>query len=274
MSTSRLRRARVAGAARALAACAALASPAAAQPVAAPPQAVPPATSRPPDPSTSPPGAPADPKPTRLEPDRFVPVAPAGPLPAHAGDNALRPAEGGAWKMRAGVVEGFGVDHDDGTFGVAVGLVSQMRFETKIDGDDVRPAFAMRMVRPTLRAHVLKPWIRVFVQPELAGTSSRLLDFEIDVQPAPEFGVKTGQLVTPFSRTFITPVPKLLFQNFSVANDYFRGDRDTGVMAYGYLLGARLEYYAGLFNGNGIDQGGNDDKSLTVFGRIAGTAFG
>lgn len=73
------------------------------------------------------------------------------------------------------------------------------------------------------------------------GASPRLLDLELTAQPVAEVGLRVGQVLTPFSRTFYTPVPKLLFPDFSLANDAFRADRDTGVMAFGTPLEGRVE---------------------------------
>jgi hypothetical protein len=72
----------------------------------------------------------------------------------------------------------------------------------------------------------------------------------------------------------MTPVPKLQFQGFSLANEVFRANRDTGVMVYGSALTGHLEYYFGGFNGNGIDQSSNDNPSLLWMARLAGTVMG
>jgi hypothetical protein len=86
--------------------------------------------------------------------------------------------------------------------------------------------------------------------------------------------VKLGQFLTPFSRTFYTPVPKLLFQDFSLANNFFRSDRDTGAMVYGTPFEGRFEYYLGAFNGNRINQSGNDDDKLLGVARMAVNPLG
>lgn len=139
----------------------------------------------------------------------------------------------------------------------------------------LQDGFQVRMARPQLRGQLLRPWLTFFVQPELAGANPRLLDAQLVAQPIPEVGVTIGQFLTPFSRTFLTPVPKLLFPDFSVANDFFRADRDTGVQVQGTFAGERVGYAAGVFNGNGIDKtgisavsGGNDDNRLAAIGRV------
>ena len=40
-------------------------------------------------------------------------------------------------------------------------------------------------------------------------------------------------------------------------------------MLYGAPAGGIFEYFAGAFNGNGIDRGGNDDTSIMGIGRVA-----
>ncbi len=162
----------------------------------------------------------------------------------------------------------------DDRFTLRIGAQLQVRY-TASDADikAQRNAFNVQEIRPQIRATIGKPWITVFIQAELANTP-QALDLELTVQPVPEFGIKAGQFLTPFSRTFYTPVPKLLLQDYSIANTFFRADRQTGAMAFGTPLADKLEYYAGGFNGNRIDQSGNDDDQMLFVGRIAANPLG
>ncbi len=173
----------------------------------------------------------------------------------------------------ASLDDGLKVESTDGNYGVQLGALMWGRFDAAVAGTVVKDQFLVPLMRPALRAHFVRPWINVFAQAELAGTP-KLLDLELDVHPIPEIGLKLGQLVTPFSRAYLTPIPKLQFGGFTVANDVFRMNRDTGVLAYGTALNNRLEYFAGVFNGNGIDVATNDNPQLMYAGRLAGTLFG
>jgi hypothetical protein len=190
---------------------------------------------------------------------------------------AIAADEASKWRFFASVDDGMGIGRTDDAFSARIGAVVQTRYA--LSGTEeagvTQNEFSVAMARPQLRATLLKPWIRLFVQPELAGTQPKLLDLEIDVQPVPEIGIKVGQMITPFSRTFLTPVPKLMWATFSPANDYFRADRDVGALLYGYPDGkGRFEYYTGVFNGNRINQKSNDNLSPEVIVRLAGTVFG
>ncbi len=178
------------------------------------------------------------------------------------------------WVFTANVEEGLSVNRIDGRFGAQAGVLAQSRYQMRATPVGlVDNQFQVPIVRPYLRAHVLVPWVRLFVQAELAGTP-RLLDLELDVQPMPWLGLKFGQFVTPFSRAFMTMVPKFLMPTLSIANTYYRADRDTGVMLYGMPAQGRLEYFAGVFNGNGIDKTTNDNREFSYVARFAGTPFG
>lgn len=161
------------------------------------------------------------------------------------------------------------------TITASLGGLFVVRAAAGLRDGQLQDGFAVRMARPQLRGQVLWPWLTYFVQPELAGPSPRLLDAQLVAQPWQALGLTAGQFVTPFSRSFLTPVPRLLFPDFSVANDAFRADRDTGVQLQGAVWAERIGYAAGVFNGNGIDKvgvsalsGANDDNKLAVVARV------
>jgi phosphate-selective porin len=52
-----------------------------------------------------------------------------------------------------------------------------------------------------------------------------------------------------------------------VSNEYARG-RDTGVAVQGVLFRNKLEYRAGIFNGNGLTRSANDNASLQMNARV------
>lgn len=200
------------------------------------------------------------------QPQLQTPAPPAPDAPAATAGFSL---DEGAWAKAP----------DDLAY-VRAGILVQSRFDLAITpeatapADEVRPSFLVRAVRPQLRGWLLDPMFRFFVQPELATPTPRLLDLELELVPHEAIGLKVGQFLTPFSRTYTTPVPKLLFPEFAAANDFFRADRDTGAMLEGNPFGGVLEYELGVFDGNGIDEGGNDDGKVMVVGRLAVHPFG
>lgn len=184
---------------------------------------------------------------------------------------AGKAAPGSPPNWHAGLDGGLQVKAADDSWSMQSQLLIQSRFSAlqKPGSQALQDGFLVRMVRPQLRGHLIQSWLKWFVQPELAGTAPRLLDLELTAQPWPELGIKVGQFVTPFSRAFLTPVPRLQFPDFSMANDRFRSDRDTGLQLQGGLGHGWLGWQLGVFNGNGIGKGGNDDNRLAVIGRVS-----
>jgi hypothetical protein len=177
-------------------------------------------------------------------------------------------------EFHASLSEGFGLRRTDKLFAADVGILTQTRFDTTVhDGQILSDGFNVLMVRPTLRLKAFSDKVRLFVQPELATPTPKLLDFELTWQPIPEVGLRAGQFLTPLSRAFLTPVPVLQFNDFNRVNDKFRINRDTGVMLFGATKNGKLDYWLGAFNGNGIDKGGNDDRTMMGIARIAVNPF-
>lgn len=171
------------------------------------------------------------------------PVVPAPPPPDASGPLFF-----------ASLDRGLGVSTADSSFSAELHFFAQIRLDEVI-ADTVRvPEFRVAMARPVLRGKLLRPWIQYFIQPELAGRSATLLDAEITIQPHPAIGVRVGQFLTPFSREFLVPPFRLLFPDFAPSNVFFRDNRDLGAMVFGMPADGHLEYYAGVFNGNGINQ--------------------
>jgi phosphate-selective porin len=79
--------------------------------------------------------------------------------------------------------------------------------------------------------------------------------------------VKLGQFKVPFGQQQLTSATSLQFVDRVLpASEYFRG-RDQGVQVWGQL-GNRLEYRAGLFDGNGINRSFNDNAAFQYDARL------
>ncbi len=192
------------------------------------------------------------------------PAADPEPEPAPESEPPARKPEDDPWVLQT----------KDKRFTLKIGAQIQVRYSASdAEKPSEKSAFKIQQARPQLRASLGKPWVTVFFQPELANVP-QLLDLELTLLPLPEIGLKVGQFLTPFSRTFYTPVPKLLFQDFSIANNAFRADRQTGAMLFGSAFQGKAEYYAGAFNGNRINQNGNDDDKMLFAGRVAVNPLG
>jgi phosphate-selective porin len=101
-------------------------------------------------------------------------------------------------------------------------------------------------------------------QVQLDGVKPQLLDAKIDFKPLPEFGVTIGQFKIPFSTENYTSDNLLPFvERSTVVNSFAPGrdnggnGRDVGLQFSGQFLRLggldRVEYFAGVFNGAGIN---------------------
>jgi phosphate-selective porin len=82
------------------------------------------------------------------------------------------------------------------------------------------------------------------------------------------FRMLAGQFKAPFGLQELTSSGNQSFVDRAlVSNQYARG-RDTGFAVQGVLFGNKLEYRAGIFNGNGLTQSANDNAALQVNGRL------
>lgn len=176
-------------------------------------------------------------------------------------------------RVTASAKDGFTMESADGNWGLRIGGVFWASFTDLIYLSEHAPHFGVPLARLQLRAHLFRPWLRFFFQPEFAG-GARVLDLEFIVQPWEQLGLKVGQLQPAFSRAWLSPVPKLQFQGFTPANNFFRPDRQAGALLFGSFFGGRLEYFAGVFDGVGINRTANDNPHMMWNARIAGTLFG
>ena len=173
----------------------------------------------------------------------------------------------------ASVDRGLGATTADGSLSVALHFFTQLRLDEVISDSVNTPEFRVVMARPSVRGALFRRWIQYFIQAELAGKNAALLDAELTFAPTPAIGLRVGQFLTPFSREFQVPPFRLLFPDFSPSNIFFRDNRDLGAMIFGLPWQGRFEYYAGVFNGNGINQAPGGARILGI-ARLAANVFG
>jgi len=106
-----------------------------------------------------------------------------------------------------------------------------------------------------------------------------LKDFAIDIKHYEDVKVRIGQFKVPFNRQQMAFFGDLQFVDTSLASKKFNANqtnaRDIGIMMSGAHDEGKLQYFVGLFNGNGINQEKDNDSSkyLTV-GRIVFNPLG
>jgi len=82
--------------------------------------------------------------------------------------------------------------------------------------------------------------------------------------------VRIGQFKTPFGYEQLYGDPRLLTAERSLANDRLTLSRQLGVQVAGDFLDKRLSYAVGTFNGNGVNNSGNDNNKFLWVGRLSG----
>ncbi|MDP3277427.1 MAG: hypothetical protein Q8Q09_19725 [Deltaproteobacteria bacterium] len=213
-----------------------------------------------------------------------TPVQPAAESPYEAG---ISPSEGAFVRTR------------DRAWSMRMGVLTQVRFSASSTPDPSRALeFVPVLGRLILQGTVGAPWLRYFTQIEFAGQQSpaamgpvppspRLLDVYFEAQPTDAFGVRAGLTRVPISRQWIIGLHKTLLFDRSDANLFFRNhgpvaqgspagtplmppwDRDIGAYVFGTPFNGKLEYFAGIFNGNGALFGRNNQPWLMPAARIA-----
>lgn len=148
-----------------------------------------------------------------------------------------------------------------------------LRAQIDHDHDQTADFFSVPLARFALIGSAFDGLVRFFVQPEFAGTP-QLLDAQVELALDPALVVRVGQFRTPFSRSFITGLMVLDFPDRGLVANTFNAGRDTGLMLYGRPFGGALEYYAGVFNGSGINGRIGDTPMPMLMGRIAVTPLG
>ena len=185
--------------------------------------------------------------------------------------------------------KGFHFESDDGLFSTNLQWRAQMRFANPSDGDPDSPSdftdkatnnFELRRVRMKIGGHGYKPWLKYYFEMDLqpsrtvskdtARSSSRLIDWRIDVQPFREFGFRFGQWKVNYNRERVDSSGRQQFVERSIVNSVFTIDRQVGAMVKGRLRSGTMtdmRYYVGVFNGEGrsVD---NESTNMMTMGRL------
>ena len=172
------------------------------------------------------------------------------------------------------------------------------------------PSFQVRRLRLTAQGSLWKSWIRYVLEVDLAGNdeglrsifippqvtsggltefpgvnvtqgpqdqdgrSLKLLDWYVDLAPIAAARARIGQFKVPFGRQELVSDNRLQMTSRGIASDFFAPGRDRGVMFHGGTDTQKVQYKVGLFNGTGLAQAQNTDKSLAYAARLTATSSG
>lgn len=102
-----------------------------------------------------------------------------------------------------------------------------------------------------------------------AGYRAQLTDAFVEWNAHPGAQLRFGQFKTPFGWEQILSDTRNPFVERSLPNDRLTTGRQIGVGLSGAALDQRLEYSAGVFNGNGVNNSNNDNDDFLSAGRVA-----
>jgi hypothetical protein len=143
------------------------------------------------------------------------------------------------------------------------------------DPGDSRGSFRIRRAKFKVEGWFWKPNNLMYeVQVNWAAAASAipaiLEDANIAWDPTGrgQFRMRFGQFKVPFGLQQLTSTFNQSFIDRTLVSDEAARGRDTGFAVQGVLFNNKLEYRAGLFNGNGISRTINDNASFQVDGRL------
>jgi len=164
---------------------------------------------------------------------------------------------------------------DPDTFSLCIGSLVQTdyRYYHYSDADPNKNKFDIRRARLLLSGRLLQHFDYKF-EYEFQGAGSRnLLDAYVDIMALPFASFRIGQFKEPFGLEQYTPDRNLFFVERSMGFHLTPG-RDVGIMAHASLLSDAINYYLGVFNGNGPDDSsGGDSDAPQSTGRLVFAPF-
>jgi phosphate-selective porin len=124
---------------------------------------------------------------------------------------------------------------------------------------------------PKLSYEVQLNWAAVSVvtgQPSNVGALLEDANIAWDPKGKGQFRVVFGQYKPPFGRQELTSSGSQQFVDRSLVSNFYARGRETGVSVQGVLWSNKLEYRAGMFNGNGLTRSANDNDGFQYNARL------
>ncbi len=115
-----------------------------------------------------------------------------------------------------------------------------------IAGND---GFLVRRARPIVEGTFFRDFDFLLV-PDFGGTTAQIFDAYLNYRLCPEAQLRVGKFKSPVGLEQLTVDVETLFNERALPTA-LTPNRDLGVQLHGELLGGRVSYAAGLFNGSG-----------------------
>jgi phosphate-selective porin OprO and OprP len=107
-----------------------------------------------------------------------------------------------------------------------------------------------------------------------SGYSVQMTDGYVTWAPSEAASVRVGQFKTPFGYEQLMSDTKNPMVERSLPNDRLTMSRQIGAGVFGDVVPKKFSYSVGMFNGNGINNGDNDNDEFLWVGRLNGTLAG
>jgi phosphate-selective porin OprO/OprP len=147
-----------------------------------------------------------------------------------------------------------------GDFTVVFGFYVQPQFQwVDAEGADSESSFRVRRARASIRGEAYDRFTYLFLV-DMAGTSGRLVDGWIGTELHPLLVLTAGQAKAPFGRQQLTSDTGLQFVDRGILDPRFNPARQPGAWIGG--ASGNVSYQAGIYNGDGINQGNEDGQYL------------
>lgn len=143
-------------------------------------------------------------------------------------------------------------------------------------------AFRIRRAKTEITGWIWKKELTYEIQLSWAGpepgasTQTPLEDFLLawDVSKNKTFRVTIGQFKVPLGRQEMTSSGRQQFADRDILSFEFTRGRDVGVQIDGLVAGGKIEYLAGVFNGNPASRLGNDNSKYQYNARVTFQPWG
>lgn len=147
---------------------------------------------------------------------------------------------------------------------------------------DGKGEFRIRRAKTTFEGWFWKPELYYQVQLSWAGpeegitTQTPLEDLYInwDASKNQTFQIRFGQYKVPFGRQQMTTSSRLQFVDRSLLAGEFTPGRDIGFQVLGLVADKKIEYHAGIFNGNAASRNANDNAKFRYVARVSFQPWG
>ena len=158
-------------------------------------------------------------------------------------------------------------------------LQTRYDYRFKEDGSDTS-SFTINRLRLLFHGHAFTPNLHYTTEVELRQSGlnqsgiPQLKEAYLTYHFFPELHLQGGQWKVPYNRQFMASDFRKQLIDTSIVTKAFNLDRDIGFMLNGAPFNERLEYYAAIFSGRGINSTESSSNKNLIVARLGYRPFG